>query len=447
MPEKKKIRRGEVLEALQIGFWMLTLHPDIKECELEGDERTYRAFGLEKAADGKERFQKWREGIDHVYHKDVKDGIYKMISGEVTEIEYYWKGSRKESLAVCWLGVKVSEEKNQWILKGCHRTTDDIVFPSPNTYGQNMSKKMKYLIRNDFYQAMLSGTSGYMEVDLESGMIQNSGGVWEKYAEIGKERYIGFQEIGKKYIKEVVIKQDFDLYSRNMDLNRVKALYENGKQTWNFQFRRLAEDASYHWMEVVTYVFQENVTKHRYALFYIKDIDSNKKRHLEQEKAASMDPLTNVMNRRKFEASVALYAVESDVKGCSLLLFDIDHFKDINDSRGHQEGDAVLKKFAVILMEAFRKTDYIGRFGGDEFVVFTRHMPKKIIDQRLEKIRQIGKNMEPEGVTCSIGIYFIEENEMDYEQFLKRTDYAMYKGKERGRDQFCYWNDISDLDK
>lgn len=438
-----KIKGEEVLEALRMGLWMITLHPDTKEYELKGDERTYRSLGITETEDGKKCFQKWKEGIDPEYYRYVEEGIQEMILGNVTEIEYRWNSPKKGPYTFSWIGVKVLEKEDCLVLEGCHRILKD----SLNSYGHKVSRKMGSLIKNDFYQAMLSGTSGYMEVDLESGMIQNSGGIWGKYAKIGKEIGIGFQEMKKIYIKNVVMEQDFDRYNQNMDLERVKERFKNGEKTWTFQLRRLMKDGSYRWMEVVTQVFQEKEKKHRYALFYIKDIDSHKKRHLEQEKAASMDALTNVMNRRKFEASVYRFAEESDIKGCALLLFDIDHFKTINDTRGHQEGDMVLKKFAVILLEAFRKSDYIGRFGGDEFIVFIKHMPRKILDQRLETICQLLKNTKMNGFTCSIGIYMIEEDAMDYGKFLKRADQALYVCKKKGRNQYRYWNDISVMNK
>ena len=115
-----------------------------------------------------------------------------------------------------------------------------------------------------------------------------------------------------------------------------------------------------------------------YGLFYIKDIDETKRKYLEQERAAATDPLTNVMNRRNFEMLVreAIQRRKRTEK-CALLVFDIDNFKKINDARGHQAGDQVLKEFSKILTEAFRKSDAIGRFGGDEFVVFVKGMPEK----------------------------------------------------------------------
>ena len=85
-----KIKGEEVLEALRMGLWMITLHPDTKEYELKGDERTYRSLGITETEDGKKCFQKWKEGIDPEYYRYVEEGIQEMILGNVTEIEYRW---------------------------------------------------------------------------------------------------------------------------------------------------------------------------------------------------------------------------------------------------------------------------------------------------------------------------------------------------------------------
>lgn len=86
---------------------------------------------------------------------------------------------------------------------------------------------------------------------------------------------------------------------------------------------------------------------------------------------ASYDPLTDLYNRRHFFEQLQLQ-IEQSIKQqrpLSLCVCDLDHFKQVNDSRGHQMGDQVLSRFADVLKQQVRSSDFIGRFGGDEFVI------------------------------------------------------------------------------
>jgi len=121
----------------------------------------------------------------------------------------------------------------------------------------------------------------------------------------------------------------------------------------------------------------------------------------------------------------------------SLLMLDIDHFKLINDTYGHAEGDTILKVFAELLKVESRKEDVVARFGGEEFVIFLDHCNSSGASEIAERVRtktekvNIGKTK----FTVSIGIAELKNGEEGFSDLIVRADNAMYKAKTSGRNQ------------
>jgi len=156
----------------------------------------------------------------------------------------------------------------------------------------------------------------------------------------------------------------------------------------------------------------------------------------ELERLATQDPLTGLFNRRYFQRIVRKEAVRSVRYQHPLFLFyfDIDHFKDYNDQKGHQAGDLLLVQFADILKASTRKdVDAAFRLGGDEFTVLLPHLPRHQASLVAERIRQNynGLNMVP--TTISIGVAQFLKNVEDLDQavedMVRRADAALYCAK------------------
>lgn len=164
-----------------------------------------------------------------------------------------------------------------------------------------------------------------------------------------------------------------------------------------------------------------------------------KKANAELEKSASTDLLTGTWNRRFFFS-----AVEAEMKRCrryenpmSILLFDIDNFKEINDSFGHQTGDRVLVEFAKVLTASIRETDSLTRWGGEEFIVLAPNLNENDAGQLAERLRVLieAHNFQlPVPVTVSIGIVEFDPDD-DLDAWLKKADDALYRAKGAGRNR------------
>ncbi|MBF0558110.1 MAG: diguanylate cyclase [Nitrospirae bacterium] len=168
-----------------------------------------------------------------------------------------------------------------------------------------------------------------------------------------------------------------------------------------------------------------------------RDITEIKKIEEELKAAATLDRLTGVYNRRKFES-----ILDSEIERTrrykhplSLIMIDLDHFKNINDAFGHQVGDSVLQTLAVIVKNNIRKTDYFGRWGGEEFMILATETPLEEAFELTEKVRIFIEkyNFEQAGtLTISCGItQFTDQDTPD--SLIKRADDALYKAKSSGR--------------
>lgn len=157
------------------------------------------------------------------------------------------------------------------------------------------------------------------------------------------------------------------------------------------------------------------------------------KAYLQDE--ASTDPLTKAMNRRSFMQRVD--ALVSEPKQ-GLIMFDIDHFKSINDTYGHDVGDAVLREISQLMRDNIRETDLLARWGGEEFMVLSPGADMERTKALAERLREAVASFDftgvPRQVTSSFGVVVRSSGE-DTETYLKRADTALYEAKESGRNR------------
>jgi diguanylate cyclase (GGDEF)-like protein len=154
---------------------------------------------------------------------------------------------------------------------------------------------------------------------------------------------------------------------------------------------------------------------------------------------AATDPLTGIYNRLKFNAELDLEmdrARRYQVPLC-LIMFDLDYFKRINDTHGHQAGDQVLKKIADLVSANIRSTDSFGRWGGEEFMVLVTHKNLEAAAYIAEKLRELVAAFAFGGdlhVTSSFGVTQLRPDDT-LEVFTNRADEALYRAKQQGRNR------------
>ncbi|ASI97455.1 diguanylate cyclase [Vibrio rotiferianus] len=184
--------------------------------------------------------------------------------------------------------------------------------------------------------------------------------------------------------------------------------------------------------------------KVRYYITSLVDISERKQLEDQLRKLSEKDGLTGLWNRRKFEEQLTYNAnmLERypETPTSCLALVDIDHFKRINDERGHDEGDRVIKLVSKVLLQGVRNTDFVARVGGEEFAVIMPHTSAKEAEIVLNRLR-VAVDIHAElSVTISLGYTDLTANST---RSYKCADIALYEAKSSGRNcvSFCYSGD------
>ncbi len=208
-------------------------------------------------------------------------------------------------------------------------------------------------------------------------------------------------------------------------------------KVWRGEIKNRRKDGSSYWVfSTISPQFNE---AHRIVGYTsIREDITDKKR---VEELSLTDPLTLLANRRRLDMAIQneLSRAQRYGKPLSLIMADIDHFKRINDSCGHDAGDLVLCNFASILREKIRQNDIAGRWGGEEFLIV---LPETTLDDAVylaEKLRVEALSQNYEGVSWQVSASFgVSTFKGDSQQeLIRRADDALYRAKNEGRNRVC----------
>ncbi|UCF19396.1 MAG: diguanylate cyclase [Gemmatimonadota bacterium] len=178
------------------------------------------------------------------------------------------------------------------------------------------------------------------------------------------------------------------------------------------------------------------------------------KKNQELHELSIRDPLTGLYNHKHMMETLATESARAlrYEHPFSVLMIDIDHFKDYNDQHGHQAGDRALLEVASTIRETLRVEDYAARYGGEEFLVMLPETSASAAAESAERIRRHIAERQPGAfdkamaITVSIGVAAFPENGADPEEVLRQADNAMYRGKRAGRDRVVVARESSPSD-
>ena len=158
--------------------------------------------------------------------------------------------------------------------------------------------------------------------------------------------------------------------------------------------------------------------------------------NMQTEKQSMLDPLTGLHNRRAYDRLLARAAGNATQDAqTSLILVDIDGFKQINDDLGHAHGDAALVQLATILHQCVRPTDHVCRLGGDEFAIIMEGSDLQVADTAATRIQQMLADGKTTGFTVSIGIAAIPDHGGNQQELVQQADRALYLSKKEGKNR------------
>ncbi len=219
-------------------------------------------------------------------------------------------------------------------------------------------------------------------------------------------------------------------------------------EIWN---RRKNGEIYPEWLTISAVRSSEGEVTHYVAAFL--DITQRKEAEEQIQFLAFYDPLTHLPNRRLLAERLdkALIAARRRREHAAVLFIDLDNFKTLNDTMGHDVGDQLLRQVALRLRDAVRSNDTVARLGGDEFVILLEDLSENL-HEAIAQIEHIGRNiLESLGqpyrfgnlahhCTASIGVIPFRDRGETVEHLLKSADMAMYKAKEAGKNSLCFFD-------
>lgn len=299
---------------------------------------------------------------------------------------------------------------------------------------------VKYLNETQFYYAMLAEREAYAHVDATANVIMKVGGIWNLYNELTATA--SYWDIVGEFIGKVVHPDDRAHYLEIMRCENFISSFDNGIDHLECEFRRIVEQNKMVWMKLAVHLLKDPANGHVLALLTIMNIDKKKRQELMLQSSSERDPLTGTLHKKAAEVAIRTRlrgAAPHDVS--AFMILDIDDFKRINDQCGHKAGDAALIRFVEAVRSVEGKDDVLGRFGGDEFILFLSkafdeaHVAT-LLDDLLARLEREASPL----LSCSVGVAMLE-GEALYDEAFRRADVALYEAKAAGKGAYRFYRD------
>ena len=232
-------------------------------------------------------------------------------------------------------------------------------------------------------------------------------------------------------------------FYRNFTSEKLHEIYSSGRRTLTFKYERKVSDNSARWVRNELNFLTDVDSGHLCVMLSAKDINEIK---LEQQKlaeAAKHDSMTMLLNHETtMERIKHILNNESD-RQHALFMLDIDNFKQLNDTLGHQAGDEFLIELAKELKSHFRESDVVGRIGGDEFFMLMRNVTEKEQIERKAKdilviIQNVAENYLQAELSGSIGVSIFPKDGSNLAELYAKSDSALYEAKRKGKNKYMF---------
>jgi diguanylate cyclase (GGDEF)-like protein/PAS domain S-box-containing protein len=282
-----------------------------------------------------------------------------------------------------------------------------------------------------------------MELD-EQFTIRFVNQAWEKLTEYS------FNETLNRPLSDFVGRDYQDLYDELM--KQIKQLQTN-QRTSIIDFEICIETRSGNniWTELKLSQLHRNQESTTYSIC-LDDITEKRKSQEQLNYLATHDSLTGLFNRHYSEEHLKKIILDLQYAQTHALIYiDLDHFKIINDTFGHQQGDDLLKEMSQLILKKTRKTDIVCRLGGDEFAIFLHKVTPQKALQTAQSIQNVISDFsfliheQRINLGCSIGITMIDGTLVKIDEYFKRADIALYVAKGRGRNLIHFYNASDDV--
>ena len=280
-------------------------------------------------------------------------------------------------------------------------------------------------------------------------IISEEGVYTNIYGTANEKLYLNKEQIINQNVRDIMPPEDANPIMAVID----KTLQTNEVQVFEYQLNIRGNQLTFEGRTAPLESYQPNNPSQRHVVWMARDISNRKAAEEEVQRLAFFDPLTNLPNRRLLNDRLSMYVErikQSDHTG-TLLFLDLDNFKRINDSLGHNAGDEILVELSQRLMRVLSPTDTLARVGGDEFIILIEnvgdsHKQASLESELMAKVVQsVFYDKFEVGdlafqVSCSIGICLINNANAISENILKFADTAMYRSKMKGGNSSSFYD-------
>ncbi len=232
-------------------------------------------------------------------------------------------------------------------------------------------------------------------------------------------------------------------FYRNFTKAYLKNIYASGRNSLDFTYCRHLGDNIVRWVHNEVRFLTDAEDGHLCIMLTARDVEAKKREEEKLVMAAKMDKMTMVLNR---ETAMEYIREILDKKADNrhvLFMIDVDNFKNLNDTMGHQKGDEFLIAMATEIKKHFRENDVVGRIGGDEFFVFMKNISdvseaKRKAWELMTNIQKVCNSYKEVPLSISIGISLYPEHGKLLEELYARADAALYEAKHKGKNRFVF---------
>lgn len=300
---------------------------------------------------------------------------------------------------------------------------------------EQVNLESRYLREVKYRQKLMKRSIVNLEVNLSTDEIIKTHNV--AYSMLGLDESSEYNDFIVA-MNKLVADEDKELFFNTFATENIVDAYHSGVDDIRISFLFYRESKKRHvWVSAHMMVAYNDESNQLLGFFYINDIDDDKRKTIELKRQASTDVLTGLINRRELQRVISEWiSLIDDGDYGALFMIDVDDFKSINDNNGHGTGDDTLRFIAKRLKSLFRSDDIVGRFGGDEFMVYMKNIGDKNVVEN--KVSEVSKALsvcldDKINVSCSVGVTFISDPNISFDVAYHQADSAAYEAKKNGK--------------
>ncbi|MCI9296871.1 MAG: diguanylate cyclase [Clostridiales bacterium] len=312
---------------------------------------------------------------------------------------------------------------------------------------EQREREMAYKKWSQYYQEQLKNAVAYYECSLKGDYLEHIGE--DAAQQLPDHLFRSYDGALDYLLRNVIYPDDRQAYGAFFARSSLLEQFDQGTRECSLECRRLDEGGHPYWTQATVQLLPDPYSDDIKAFILVKNIDQEKRRHLLLQERSTRDSLTGVFNRGTLLEQVeALLKNSGPQDQHTLVMVDIDHFKELNDRMGHQFGDYVLTSTAASLRSVLRSDDLIGRLGGDEFALLLKNLPPEPFqphdigvhtDQQavLHRVSRALSCSFEDGIrtTGSLGAAVYPRDGVSFDELYNHADIALYEAKRQGRDR------------